>query len=178
MKLRKRRPKSAVSRLNLSPIAQQVARNGTAVGIVTEYDGTHYRIQDDGDRRIFVHVTLLPEGNECEAELFGGPVWAIPDVGAEVIVALPDGSLNGRPTIVATMDVLAHPRTAPGRVVIWARDRIELIAPQVFLSSDGTSGEPLITKSQYDAHKHPSGTGPTGIPDNATTSGTEIARGQ
>jgi hypothetical protein len=43
---------------------------------------------------------------------------------------------------------------------------------------DGGGSEPLITKSQFDAHKHPTGTGPSGFPDNAATSGTTIVEGK
>lgn len=112
---------------------------------------------------------------------------SVPLTGAEAVVVFPGGD-RGHPLVVAVDDrrhrptgleageVAVYSETG-ARVLLKANGDIEIDAApggKVYIS-DGSGGtEPLITKSQFDAHVHPTGTGPSGAPTNAATSGTTV----
>lgn len=157
--------------------------NNIKIGVVKAADpgSPYYTISDDG---LLIDVELQPSGEEVTALMCvaggneGNGVWEIPDEGVEVVVLLPDGALDFRPTIIPTSSGKVPERLAPGRLLVVGK-RIEIIAAEeIYLSSDGVAGEPLITKSQFDAHLHPTGVGPSGTPNNAATSGTTVVRGE
>lgn len=153
------------------PRSENYVANVARVGSET----THWRREGN---EIIVGVVTVPDGIELEAVLMSnGDIWRVPEERAEVLVVVPNKDLGFRPFVVAVTKAPA--RASDTRTVIVAPDRIELIAPTIVLSSDGVAGEPLITKSQFDAHVHPtpSAPGTSGVPNNVATSGTTIVRG-
>lgn len=140
----------------------------------------HYSISEDG---LLIDVQLQPTGEETTALLAiaggnnGHGVWEIPDEGVEVIVLLPNGSLSFRPLIIPTSSNTVPDRLAPGRTLVVG-SHIEVIADEIYLSSDGVAGEPLCRKSDFDNHFHPTGVGPSGQPNNRATSGTTVVKGE
>ncbi len=147
-----------------------------ALVVVPDGLSSHYEmVTEDGKLvDIMVEVETVPDQQDltCRlASVSGGTnagIWTIPPVGAEVIVLIPNAQIDFMPTIVAILPTGEIPDdVAPGVTVIANSSKV--------IIHDGNGGaEPLITKSQFDAHKHPSGTGPTGPPDNAATSGTTV----
>ena len=75
-------------------------------------------------------------------------------------------------------------RTSPEMVTESMRGNFALAL--IVIKADGTieirskngTAEALIPKSHYDVHYHPTGTGPSGPPHNASTSGTTVIKGE
>lgn len=99
-------------RLDLSDIKEALRdqRIWAAFGVVVDNDndGTHFEIDsDEGD--ILVEVELIPSEEQLTCRLgaiaggSGRGVWAIPPVGTEVAVLVPEGAVDGEPIIVATL---------------------------------------------------------------------------
>lgn len=115
---------------------------------------------------------------------------SVPMPGAEAVVVFPAGD-RGHPLVVAVDDRRYRlTGLTGGEVAIYHKDGAKVLlkdggdieitaAPggQVIVN-DGSGGEPLITKSQFDAHVHPTGVGPSGVPNNAATSGTTVLQGK
>lgn len=144
----------------------------SALGIVTAVEGAHYRLDEDD---VVVDVLTIPDEELVTCRLgagfggFGIGLWSIPPEGAEVAILVPLGEYNFSPVIVAVLSSGALPDGVAANVTIIANASV--------LVHDGNGGaEPLITKSQYDAHKHPTGVGPSGVPDNIATSGTTVLK--
>lgn len=116
---------------------------------------------------------------------------SVPMAGAEAVVVFPGGD-RGHPLVVAVDDRRYRPTGGePGEVRVYHKDGAVITLKEngdivisakpgsQVLIDDGAGGtEPLITKSQFDAHFHPTGTGPSGTPNNAATSGTTVVRGK
>lgn len=116
---------------------------------------------------------------------------SVPMPGAEAVVVFPGGD-RGHPLVVAVDDRRYRPRDGePGDVrlyhkdgaIITLRENGDIVVSaksggQVLVDDGGGGTEPLITKSQFDAHFHPTGTGPSGVPNNAATSGTTVIKGK
>lgn len=116
---------------------------------------------------------------------------SVPPAGAEAVALFPNGD-RSHPLVIVASDRATRPTGQDsGEVSIYHPDgaRIHLLANgdvQIdcasggrVLVSDGSGGsEPLITKSQYDAHTHPTGVGPSGVPSNIATSGTAVLEGK
>lgn len=112
---------------------------------------------------------------------------SVPMPGAEAVVVFPGGD-RGHPLVVAVDDRRYRlTGLTGGEVAIYHKDGAKVLlkdggdieitaAPggQVLIH-DGSGGtEPLITKTQFDSHFHPTGVGPSGVPNNTATSGTDI----
>lgn len=203
--MRKRRTHKATKRPDMSALreAMRDRRVWCSLGKVLPSDdgGSHYSI-DGGE--ILVDVEIQPSLEEVSAIVGsaaggnGAGVWAIPPVGAEVIVAIPEGEVEFQPTIVS---VLSSGTAADG----LAENTIVIVAPtggQVIVH-DGSSGDAkeLAYKSDvqavvdtFNGHTHgyiPSGTGtpalstgpatsPTGAPpvDSPDPEGTTVLKGK
>jgi hypothetical protein len=175
------RPGSASKYFDISDLraALDVERSHIARGVIKKQDsGAHWEIVTGDEPAILVEVELVPSREEITCSLLmASGYWIIPDVGDEVLVAIPDGSKDWSPFIIGALPRRNPPsRSQPGRLIIHAQDRIEITAPEIFISSDGVTGEPLCRKSDFDNHVHPTGTGPSGTPNNAATSGTRVGR--
>lgn len=159
-----KRRRGGAKRLNVEHFAALFAdpRSENYVGEVARIGSasTHWQRVDN---EIHVGVVTVPDGIELEAVLMSnGDIWRVPEEGAEVLVVVPNKDLGFRPFVVAVTKAPA--RASDTRTVIVAPDRIELIAPAIVLSSDGVAGEPLVTRSEFRNHTHPTGVGPSSTP--------------
>lgn len=177
--------RKSTNRLDLSFIRDAVydERQWAAMGIVQAPSdgGAHFSVISEGSdiTDITVEVTIMPTGEELTCRLsmpcHGGPV-RIPSIGDEVLVILPAGSIDFMPSIVGYLSGQNFPdRTSESRSVWYSPDRIEIIAEEVYISSDGVTGEPLVKRSEFMAHLHPTGTGPSGTPT-VTITGTTVLK--
>lgn len=140
-------------------------------------------VDDAGRKMVTMDVVTAPGGVLIRARLGmtgsgGAYLGTLPEVGDEVLVAVPNGDFEFEPTIISTashsdpLDMLSADYTT-----LYSSKPLRIIAPSVSISHDGVTHEALVRLSDYVAHKHPSGTGPTGTPDNALTAGTKKVTG-
>lgn len=160
-------------------------RYWAGIGLVYKPNGEPSHFEIDDDVGVLVHVELMPSQEPLMCRLGGlgqggtHGVWRIPPVGSEVAVLIPNGSLEGGPVLVAVLASGGVPSELDGdTVVIKGPSNVLVIGAEVQVRSEGGTAEPLITKSQFDAHVHPTGVGPSGTPDNAATSGTTVIKGE
>lgn len=151
---------------------------GLGTVLAAQGGGDHWESHEGQD--ITVRVELHPSGTVLRCRLgalaagVGTGAWQVPPVGCEVAVLIPDGEPDAGGIIVATLSCGEIPEgVAPSDLVIVVPD-----GAKVYIRGAGGTPEPLVTKSQFDAHKHPTGTGPSGVPDNAATSGTDVLEAQ
>ena len=182
---RKKRRQKPKKRFDMTNLTQSLEGMGfsrgffSCLGIVraAEDGGTHFDLDDED---LTVEVELMPSQTRLTVRVGtvagggGGGIWKVPPVGAEVLVAIPDGDLDFQPTICSWY--------ASGQLPADIGESNLVVAcpsgGNVFIH-DGSGGvEQLVTKSAYEAHVHPSGMGPTGMADNATvpTSYTTVLR--
>ncbi len=130
------------------------------IGVVTADVGeSHFEIRDND---IWVEVRLKPTDQPvtCRmSSIAGGPgrgVWMVPPVGAEVVVAFPNGKIDAGGIIIANLSSANLPEGV-------AEDTIVIVAPNV-LVYDTVSGnaKELPTMAEFKAHTHSTGTGPSG----------------
>lgn len=168
--------------LDVATLRDLVADGRTWVKCARVADADHYEVIDeDGQKDIFVEVTLLPGGEPYACRLgkaVGGPgwgIWAIPPAGCEVVVLFPNGTAEGDGLIVCALDNEAtHPDLAPERIVIAAP-----AGGQVYITDADGGAESLATKADVDAlaahvdtHTHfgvSAGSAATGPPSSAST---------
>ena len=127
------------------------------IGVVVVPDGetTHFSIEEND---IYVEVELTPMREDLSCRLsFGGNCVSIPNVGDEVVVAIPDGAMDFQPLIVGTL----FADTVPDDVA----ENVTVIFNGQVIIHDGTTGAaPLPTLDEFKNHTHTSPVGPTGIP--------------
>lgn len=116
-------------------------RQWVVLGRVDRHDGeaTHFRFDVDalGQRALFVDVVSIPGDVELTCVLPGeGGIWRIPAVGRQVYVALPDGIIDGWPSIIA---VVGEPAEASGLSESTAV--IQLAPGQRLLVHDGDAAD-------------------------------------
>ena len=175
---KKKRRRTGAKRLDLSDLRHVLKdrRCWVCMGVVTKPDGeaSHYElITEDGAMDVLVDVVTQPEEMDLTCRLAGKDVWRIPNEGDEVVIVMPAGELAFMPIIVATLST--------GDVPDGAAPGVTVIANTEVLIHDGAGGaEELVKKSAYEAHVHPTGTGPSGVANNASapTSYTEILKGK
>lgn len=188
--MRRKRTHKAVKRPDLSGLKEALKddRVWCAFGIVIADDGggSHFEIEDG---EVLVDVELQPSEEEITALVsspvggLGVGVFAVPPVGSEVIVAIPDGEIIFQPTIVG---VLTSGNAASG----LSGTTVVIVAPEggkVLIHDGAGVTEPLIRKSEYDAlkdyldlHTHPTGVGPSSAPEDPapSASGTSVLEGK
>lgn len=132
-----------------------------SLGVVTEssedQDSDYYELIPGSDgqlKDVLIEVLLVPSNIPITARLKGIAqgigVITIPSLGDEVIVDIPDAAVDWMPSIVAVLSTGSIPNPdgqgpAPRRVLIVADD---------VLVHDGSGGaEPLVRKSEFDAHR-------------------------
>lgn len=146
------RGKPGAGSLDLAPIADFFARRQkaqTAMGIVSSSDDNqpHFEVvvNDAGDViDVTVDVDLMPSGRNITCRLMPG-TGRIPAAGAEVAVIIPGGDATWMPICLGPLAYGASDRLGTDRHIIFAPDRIEVIAPVVYISSDGAAGSPVAT---------------------------------
>jgi phage baseplate assembly protein V len=150
------------------------------------------RVVDDTPSRQRLQVRALEDEDIDDGERWQQYGFSsVPLTGADAVVLFPGGD-RGHPLVIAVDDRRHRPSGGdPGDVVVYHHDgaRIHLQAngdvvisakpgAKVFIDDGSGGAEPLVTKSQFDAHVHPTGTGPSGVPNNVATSGTTVLRGK
>jgi len=173
---RMKRRRGGSKRLDLAPLKEILKdrRCWTCMGtvVVPEGESTHFElITTNGQADILVDVETQPEGLDLTCRMNDAAIYRIPKVGDEVAIVIPAGELSFMPIIVATM--------GKGGLPDGVGEDITVIANGEVLIHDGAGGaEELVKKSAYEVHLHPTGTGPSGAPNNATapTSYTEILK--
>jgi phage gp45-like len=113
------------------------------------------------------------------------------DAGNAEAILVKIGGKSAHPVIVATRDESIRVELEAGETAIFneagalaklTKDGdVEINCAsgrKVYLRTDGGSSDALVRASAYDAHVHPSGTGPTGVPDNAGNAGTSNVEGE
>lgn len=140
----------------------------TCLGIVqaAEDGGVHFDLDDED---LTVDVLLMPSEELITVRLgsaAAGPgwgIWAVPPVGAEVMIAIPDGDTNFQPMIAS---FYSSGQLPPG----LNATTIVISAPpggDVLIHDGDGNTDRLVKESAYKTHKHPSGMGPTGVADNS-----------
>ena len=133
-----------------------------AYGVVIDPEDGNLHYDLDGED-LLIEVETSPDQLDVTARLgspFGGPnlgMWAIPPIGAEVMVVMPAGAEDFMPTIVAVLSTGDLPAGVAENVTVLANTKV--------LVHDGAGGAaPLPTLAEFKGHTHGSGVGPTGVP--------------
>ena len=127
---------------------------------------------------ILIEVEIVPERIHvtCRLSGTGGQntgLWQIPKVDDEVAVLIPDGEVDFCPIV---WGVLSGGQVPNGGGQGPTETATIIVNGEVFVH-DGVGGAaPLPTKAEFDAHMHPTGVGPSGIPSNAPITGTVVLR--
>lgn len=180
----------------------------TAVGVVTKPDGEadHFEIID-GD--VLVDVEIMPKGELVLCRLGvtgGGPgfgVWAIPRVGTEVAVLIPNGEVDADAMIVATLASGTPPSELTGPEILVLKEKAVTIraagggdiilrvdSGAHVLADDGSGAVVLPTKADFDGlvstfntHTHnynpgPGAAAPTLVPNSpaGSAAGTQVLK--
>ena len=151
----------------------------TALGVVYAPNGqSHYSIEDND---VLVEVQLVQSGERgggelvtCRLGAVGGALaggacsglWKVPAPGTEVAVLVPMGELEADPIIVGVLSSGGVPSeldadtlvlVGPKKIVVRGGDQvhIECASGQQVVIDDGSgSTEPLVRKSEFEAHTH------------------------
>jgi phage gp45-like len=136
------------------------------------------QLVDDGKKLQLLQLGVLQGEDIDDAERFQSYGFSsVPLAGAEAVVIFPGGD-RAHPLVVAVDDRRYRPTGGqPGEVTVYhhtgAKIRLEAdgdieVQPapgrQVFIRSEGGSAEPLVKKSEFDAHIHPAPGGATSTP--------------
>jgi phage baseplate assembly protein V len=163
----------------LSPLRVRVANliaRGTVTGV------------SDGSTLQTLQLGVLADETVDDGERFQSYGFSsVPLSGAEAVIVFPGGNRD-HPLVIAVDDRRHRPTgleagevavyNSAGARILLTKDGdvvVSAASGRKVMVDDGAGGtEPLITKSQFDAHTHPTGVGPSGPPDNAATSGTTV----
>jgi len=132
-------------------------RASCTIGIVgARAQGDSHFEQADGRVRVDVQIQ---SGEHVWARLGGVSggrgvgIYSIPLAGSEVLVALPDGAVDGEAVVLATLDT----GEVPDGLNEGGTTVIAVPAGEKVLIHDGDSGDckALVTKDDFDGHTHP-----------------------
>lgn len=129
-----------------------------AIGVVVVEDGAHFEVVEGAE--VIVHLELQPSGVRCSGRLSGMGLYAVPPVGAEVIVLVPDGELEAGAVIVGRTGEAPDGLSSMTLVVV-------VPAGGELVVHDGAAadGKRLVTHDEFMKHGHPTAaTGPTSGP--------------
>lgn len=160
-----------MKRLDLRDLRKSLEDNRVwcAVGKVIQPDdeagAQHFELVPGADGAIvdiLVEVLLLPGNVEVTCRLAGSAggrgVVTVPALGAEVLVAIPNGEIEWMPVLVAQLSANGVPNPTgqgPSTTTTVIMDTRVLI-------HDGTGGaEPLVKRSEFVGHTHGPGSGLT-----------------
>lgn len=158
--IRRQRLRKPTKRSDLLALREALAdgKVHVSLAIVVLEGPSHFEVVEGAD--ILVDVELQPSGVRCTARLGGMGVYAIPPVGAEVVVLVPDGELEAGPVIVARSGEAPNGLDATTLVVV--------VPPGgQLVVHDGAASEAkrLVTHEEFMKHGHPTAaTGPTSGP--------------
>jgi hypothetical protein len=183
-----RRVKPSASRIDLS-VMREALKDGrvwSALGVVrADASGNFYELTEDD---VLVEVELEPSGQKITARLgamAGGPgrgVWAIPPIGTEVAVMVPNGEYELGPIIVATLSSNDVPSELDATTIVVKNNIGDIaIVPSGELklgsktaTQQAIKGNLFQTKfnnfvTAYNAHTHAVSSGPTPVGTAAPT---------
>lgn len=143
----------------------------SCLGIVqaAQDGGVHFDLDTED---MTVEVQLMPSEVILTARVgtvaggFGAGIWLPPPVGAEVLVAIPDGDLEFQPTIASWYSSGKLPEDIGATTLVIACPP----GGKIFVHDGTGSVDQVVLKSAYEAHVHPTGVGPSGVADNALAS--------
>jgi len=187
MKSKRLRGRPASKYPDFEPLRRLVAddRVWAVRGVVYKPDdaASHYRIVESGGQvtDVIVEVLSSPSKHDLSCSLAtvaggaGVGIWSIPPIGTQVLVALPEGKVDFRPTIVAILSSGQAPsRISDDRTVIVASGTVEITAPKVVLAA-----HPELVIDQTDGFVHGRGVDPfTGAPYWALGSTSAVVKGE
>jgi hypothetical protein len=145
-----KRPKLAKATRRWDPAALREAladgKVHASLALVVLEDGSHFEIDEYG---VLVHLELQPSGIACTARLGGMGLYAIPPVGAEVAVLVPDGEVEMGPVVVARTD--QAPDGLDGSTFV-----IQVPAGGELVVHDGAADDAvkLVTWADFENHTH------------------------
>ena len=164
MRIRRQKLQKPTKRFDMTALREALAdgKVHASLAIVVQDGASHFEVAEGAD--VLVDVELQPSGVRTSARLGGMGIYAIPPVGAEVVVLVPDGELE------AGVVIVARTGEAPNGL---AGDTLIVVAPAggTVKVHDGTASQavPLATKADVqavrdalDGHAH------TYIPGNNT----------
>lgn len=138
------RGRKASKRLDLTDMRQLFKDNRLWVALATvaveEGQQQHFEITDEC---VVVDVVLQPAQEPLRCRLTS-TVWRIPDVGDEVLIALPEGQREFLPVIVAN---LSSPPTTQGP----ATGNVVIVGGQVIVHDGQGGANPLPTLAEHNA---------------------------
>jgi len=173
-----KRQRTRSKRLDLAPLKEILKdrRCWVCMGVVVVPDGesSHFELVD-GD--VLVDVETQPDQEDMTCRLAGSGgndrgLWQIPNVGDEVMVVLPAGEREFMPTIIGVLSTGKTPNGVAANVTVIADGEVQI--------HNNGAVDSLVKKLAYSAHVHPTGTGPSGPPDNASApaSYTTVLKGE
>lgn len=168
----RRRQRTRARKLDLEQMRELLKdrRVHTAYGIVVAPDGPNSHYDLDGVD-LLIEVETSPDQLDltCRWGLGGQGPWTVPAVGDEVVILVPNGQIDFMPVIVGVLSTGVVP---------------EGVAPSVTVISNGTvyvhdgtlaGAESLVKKSEFEAHVHATGVGPSDVPT-APITGTAVLK--
>lgn len=146
-------------------------------------------IADDAKKLQIVQLGILSGEDADDVENFQGYGFkSVPLTGSEAVVVFPDGD-RGVGLVVGTEDRRHRPTgwdsgesglyNDAGAVVRLKQNGDIEINPgpggTVYTRSDGGIAEPLVKQSEFMAHLHPTGVGPSGVPSVVISGTTKLS---
>lgn len=142
---------------------------------------------DDSTKLQLLQLGVLAGEVVDDGERFGQyGFFSVPLAGAEAVVVFPNGD-RGHPLVIATDDRRYRPKGSQpgeagiynhtGAIVRMTKDGDIEVTPaagrKVYVRQPGGgAAEPVVLKSEYDGHTHPTGVGPSGTTTPATGTAT------
>lgn len=170
------RGEGRAKKLNAASFRALAASGGSygILALVELHKGeTSHEREEDGD----LYVSVVTHDHEVPlwcllGALIGGPnrgVWHLPDIGVEVWIGFPGGDYEASPVILACLPSGGVPGDmAPGRVLV--------MGAEVWIYDGTGTPEPVIRRTEFLAHDHPAGMGPTAKPTDQTITGTPVLK--
>lgn len=148
-----------------------------AIRIANTVSRAVVNLADDAKKLQALQLGLLDDETADDGERFAEYGFtSVPLEGAEAVAVFPNGD-RSQPIVIATDDRRHRPTGLnAGEVMIYnnAGASVKLTSDgdvicepasgrKLYVRTSGGSTDALVTKTELDAHVHPSGTGPTGI---------------
>lgn len=141
--IKRQKLRKPTKRFDMTALREALAdgRVHASLALVVLEGSSHFEVTEGAD--VLVDVELQPSGVRTSARLGGVGIYAIPPVGAEVIVLVPDGELEAGAVLVARTG------EAPDGL---AADTLVVVAPAggTVLVHDGTAAEAVALATKAD----------------------------
>lgn len=109
-----------------------------------------------------------------------------PDAAEAEVIVVKVGASTRHAVVIASRDEETRQAVPEAKALAADEAIVYNSAAVVYLKADGTieiksaggTALPLVTKAEFDAHLHPTGVGPSGIPSNAPIVGTTVLKAE